>query len=215
MKALKKTVLKNTKLGKLALGPTLGAALVAAVAMNAPAFADSANDYRQSGHDLGRIVYNEGYNSRNSNRSNNSRFNDGYHQSPITVRLRFDANGSGRVPLQRLLRTQHGIDSSKWRIRSVNVRHKSRRFATAALRVGDRSSGRVSLRRGITTIHAPRTNARLNARGYDRNGWVLGFNNAKLRDVAVVLEPVAHNRQRNDNRRRNGSRDLAFNARFR
>ena len=205
MKALKETVLKNTKLGKLALGPTLGAALVAAVAISAPAFADSANDYRQSGHDLGRIVYNEG------SRNNNGRFNDGYHRSPITVRLLFDANGSGRVPLQRLLRTQHGIDSSEWRIRSVNVRHKSRRFATAALRVGDRSSGRVSLRRGITTIYAPR----YNSRGYDRNGWVLGFNNAKLRDVAVVLEPVVHNRQRNDNRRRTGSRDLAFNARVR
>jgi len=221
MKALRKSVLKKSKLAKLAAGTAVSAVM----AISAPAFADPANDYRRSGYDLGRIVVdvdNRDYRCDNFRRDNFRRDNfrrdnfrgDNFrnrHTGPITVRLNFDANGRGRVPLQRLLRNQHGINSSDWRIRSVNVRHKSSRFATAALRIGNQSSGRVSLRKGITTIYAPRGNRD----GYNSGSWVLGYNNAKLRDLAVVLEPVRNKRHGHRSNRRNGSRDLAFNARVR
>jgi len=207
MKALRKSVLKKSKFAKLALGTAVSALM----AVSAPAFADRSSDYHRSGYDLGRIVVNDSHRQRGVRRGNlrgDSFRGDNFRRtSPITVRLRYDANGRGRVPLKRLLRHQHGINLSDWRIRSVNVRHKSRRHATAALRVGDRSSGRVSLRKGITTIHAPR--------GYSGGQWVLGYDNAKLRDVAVVLEPVRSNRNGNRNSRRNNSRDLAFNYRGR
>ena len=204
MKALKKSVLKKSTLGKLAVG----GAVSVLMAMSALAFADPADDYRRGGFDLNRLVVNvsdRGYRGDRARR--NDQRND-QRNRPITLRLDFNANGYGRVPLQRLLRNQHGINPSDWRIRSVNVRHKSRRHATAALRVGDSSSGRVSLRRGITTIYAPRA-----SRGYSQGRWVLGYNNAKVRDVAVVLEPVRDNRRGLN--RRNSSRDLAFNSRRR
>ena len=207
MKALRKSVSGKSKFAKIALGTAVSAVM----AMSAPAFADPASDYRRSGYDLGRIVVNDGNRQRDIRANNlgrdHLRGDSHRYTRPITVRLRYDANGRGRVPLARLLRHQHGINVDDWQIRSVNVRHKSRRHATAALRVGDRSSGRVSLRKGITTIHAPR--------GYSNGQWVLGYDNAKLRDVAVVLEPIRSNRNGNRINRRNSSRDLAFNDRFR
>jgi hypothetical protein len=98
--------------------------------------------------------------------------------------------------LKRLLRDQHGINPNDWRIRSVNVRHKSRREACADLTVGGRSTGPVYLRKGVTTLQAPRGSA--------HGGWLLGFENAKLRDVAVVLEPVRDGRLNRPSHRRSG-----------
>ena len=103
------------------------------------------------------------------------------HRGPVTLQLDYNANGAGRVPLKRLLRDQYGIDSSEWRIRSVNVRNKSRYNACADLTVGGRSTGPVYLPRGTTTIAAPR--------GRSDGRWVLDFENAKVRDVAVTLVP--------------------------
>jgi len=217
MKASLKSVLKHSTVAKLALG----GAVSAVMAMSAPAFADPGNDYRRTGFDLGRIVLNVGdrnrdyrYNDQRDSRRNyfrdshhrDSRYRDNYrHTNPVTVRLRFDANGHGEIPLRRLLRDQHGINPGDYRIRSVNVRHKSRRHATAELCIGDGTTGRVALRKGITTLYAPR--------GYNSGRWVLGYDNAKVRDVAVVLDPVRN--YRNEGGRHSSRRDLAFNSRVR
>lgn len=158
-------------LKKLTTNGLLAGGLFGACALlSAPVLAD--NDYRRGGADNLRNVSSAQY----DNRYTNAR-----RSSPVTLRLNYDANGSGSIPLKRMLRNQHGIDTNNWRIRSVNVRHKSRRTAHARLNVGANSTRDVYLRRGITTIAAPR--------GRSDGQWVLGFRNAKVRDVAVVLEP--------------------------
>jgi len=186
MNALKK--MTNSHLFAAGL---LGACTIA----SAPVFAD--NDYRRGAHDSSRYANSAQYESRHNHRyehrydhRHSGRYSDRYDNNrrsgPVTIRLRYDANGSGRIPLKRLLRNQHGIDADNWRIRSVNVRHKSKRTAHARLNVGGHSTRDVYLRRGTTTIFAPRG---------DANGrWVLGFRNAKVRDVAVTLEPRGNRR---------------------
>lgn len=221
----RKTILKTATQKRFGLGKRT--AIAAAISLSAatfcaPVLADDVRDNRRSSFDLGRIVLNLGdrdyrsdrsvyerrqdsrydsrYNSRYSNRHNDS-YRGGRHvdtrhhrSGPITVRINYDANGDGQLRLKRLLRDQHGINPNDWRIRSVNVRHKSRREACADLTVGGRSTGPVYLRKGITTLQAPRGNA--------NGGWVLGFENAKLRDVAVVLDPVRDNRANRPSNRR-------------
>lgn len=174
----------------------LGGVLSAAIAASVPAVADDRNEYRRSSFDLGRIVlaagYNDRYNSRYDRRYDSAeRYNrhvDRRHgsQGPVTLRLYYDANGSGRIRLKRMLRDQHGINPDDWRIRSVNIRNKSRRDACADLTVGGRSTGPVYLRKGLTSISAPRSRS--------DGRWVLDFENAKVRDVAVILEPRHSNR---------------------
>ncbi len=179
MKALKKIMTSH-----LLAGGLLGACAV----VGAPVFAD--NDYRRAAYDNARDSYSNHYvNQRRS--------------GPVTLRLNYDANGSGSIPLKRMLRNQHGIDTDNWRIRSVNVRHRSKRTALARLNVGGRSSADVYLRRGVTTIDAPR--------GRADGQWVLGFRNAKVRDVAVTLEPRTNRRSNRVGKYRT-QRGLSYNA---
>lgn len=181
----------------------LGCVLSAATAASVPAVADDRTEYRRSSFDLGRIIQTAGYDDRYErrrnfryNRRSNSRNEPRGHgdsryrnTSPVTVRLNYDANGSGAIPLKRLLRDQHGINPNEWRLRSVNIRNRSRRDACADLSIGGRSTGVIDLRSGVTSISAPRTRS--------DGRWVLNYENAKVRDVAVILEPRgrAHNRR--------------------
>ena len=218
----KTTFVKNSRRGLIA-----SAALAATLSVSAPVSADERGDYRRGSFDLGRLVLNVADSDRYDRRGdirfsdynrNNREYVRNRHvdsqsrhrrSGPVTVRLNYDANGDGQIGLKRMLRSQHGIDPNEWRIRSVNVRHKSRREACADLTVGGRSTGPVYLRKGITTIVAPRG---------DRDGrWVLGFENVKLRDVAVVLEPRRGSRggKYRPLERDNGHRDLSFNSRTR
>ena len=181
MKAARKVNPKNSVLVRTAAG----GALACVIALSAPAFADRYSDVRS--YDHGR--------SGLSTVDHNYRSDSGYtrnHSGPITLRLNYDANGDGRIGLRGLLERQHGINPDNWRIRSVNVRHKSKRPARAGLSIGGRTTGAVYLRKGITTLHAPR--GRTNGR------WMLGYKNIKLRDVAVTLEPIHHYRQGDDRR---------------
>lgn len=167
-------------------GLIAGGLFAAGVALSAPVLAD--DNSRRGAFDSSRD-----YNSARFDRRYDSRYDSSYKRSrhtsdrryadarPVTLRLRYDANGDGSIRLRRMLRNQHGIDSNDWRIRSVNIRNKTRRASCADLSVGGRSTGPVNLRRGITTIVAPR--------GRHDGRWVLNFENAKVRDVAVVLEP--------------------------
>lgn len=225
MEAKHNTTFVKRSSGGLITSAALAAALAGTLAVSTPVSADDRNDYRRSSVDLGRIVLNVANSDRYDRRtdirySNYNRYNRAYernrhvdsryrHSGPVTVRLNYDANGDGQIGLKRMLKNQHGIDPNEWRIRSVNVRHKSRREACADLTVGGRSTGPVYLRKGITTIVAPRG---------DRDGrWVLGFENVKLRDVAVVLEPRRGNRggKYRPLDRDDGHRDLSFNSRNR
>ncbi len=193
--------LTHKGLGKLAAGGMLAAAL----GFSVPTLADTDNERGRSSFDsfrpgsLLQVSERNRYDSRLRARP----------ADPVTIRLNFDANGDGRIRLKRMLRDQHGIDPNEWRIRSVNVRHKSRRDACADLTVGGRSTGPVNLRKGITTIVAPR--------GAGDGAWVLGFENAKVRDVAVVLEPLRGSRHRRAGvtGRVDSHRELSFNARAR
>jgi|GEM_PF-2940083 len=203
MKAMKTRTIRG-----LAGGLVAGTMLI-----GLPVLADDRGDSRRgySDRDSVRIVVNERYDNRydsrrNSRYSRSNRYNDDYrysnrrseghsyrHQGPVTVRLSYDANGDGRIRLKRMLRDQHGIDANDWRIRAVNIRNKSRYEACADLSVGGRSTGPVFLRRGLTTIDAPR--------GRSDGRWVLGFENAKVRDVAVILEPRRESRNTRSNSR--------------
>lgn len=165
-------------------GLLAGGLLAAGAALSTPVLADN-NNWR-SAYDNSRVNSSARYVVRNDSRHDGRRSANYGHNGPVTLRLNYDANGSGNISLRRMLRDQHGIDSSDWRIRSVNVRNRTRRDARADLTVGGRSSGVVRLRRGVTTIPAPRSRS--------DGRWVLGFKNAKVRDVAVILEPKA-NRQ--------------------
>ena len=163
-----------------------GGALACAMALSAPAFADRYSDVRSYDHGrTGLGVVDRDYRRYDSRYTQN-------HSGPITLRLNYDANGDGRISLRRLLERQHDINPDNWRIRSVNLRHKSKRVACADLSIGGRSTGPVYLRKGITTLHAPR--GRTNGR------WMLDYENIKLRDVAVTLEPIRHYRQGDDRR---------------
>ncbi len=164
-------------------GLLAGSLLAAGAALSAPVLADN-NNWR-SAYDSSRDNSNARYVVRNDSRHDSRRPVNYGHNGPVTLRLNYDANGSGNISLRRLLRDQHGIDSSDWRIRSVNVRNRTRRDARADLTIGGRSSGVVRLRRGVTTIAAPRSRSD----GRSDSRWVLGFDNAKVRDVAVILEP--------------------------
>lgn len=200
MKTLKKLTTRS-----LVAGGLLGAC----VAMSTPVFAD--NDYRRGAYDSLSVRYENGYNSNHQR----GRYANYSRQGPVTVRLNYDANGSGRISLRRMLRDQHGLDTSDWQIRSVRIRNKTRREACADLSVAGRSTGPVYLRRGITTIDAPRSRS--------DGRWVLGFENAKVRDVAVVLERKRdrhgkyRTQHRNDDYAYRGTRSrdqrrLSFNA---
>ena len=160
-------------------GLIAGGLLAAGAALSIPVLAD--DDYRRGAYDNSRDGYSARYDRRHNSAYQRGRYANSGQHGPVTVRLRYDANGSGNIALKRMLRDQHGIDTSDWRIRSVNIRNKSRRDACADLTVGGRSTGPVNLRRGITTIAAPRSRS--------DGRWVLGFENARVRDVAVVLEP--------------------------
>ncbi len=170
MKALKTKTIR---------GSIAGGLLAAGFVMSAPILAD--HDYSRGANDNAR----DGNSARGERHSDSSsrraRHANSRHARPITVRLRYDANGSGQIPLKRMLRDQHGIVPDDWRIRSVKVRNRTRRDARADLTVGGRTTGAVRLRRGITSIAAPRSRS--------DGRWVLGFDNAKVRDVAVILEP--------------------------
>ncbi|MEM7219474.1 MAG: hypothetical protein AAF515_13995 [Pseudomonadota bacterium] len=100
---------------------------------------------------------------------------------PISVDLDVRTDGTARIPLRRLLETQHGIDTDRWQIREVSISNKERYGACAELRIGDRATGPVDLRRGTTRIRAPR--------GYGDGRWTLMTENARVRDIDVVLEP--------------------------
>lgn len=180
---------------------TIGGVLSAAMAASVPAIADDRNSNQRFSLNVGRISVVSNLDDRHDRHDRNERrsnFRNDHrdrgdsryrNNGPVTVRLNYDANGSGTVSLKRLLRKQHGINSDEWRIRSVNVRNRSRGHAYANLSVGSRSTGAINLRRGTTSIQAPSNRS--------DGQWVLNFRNAKVRDVAVILEPRG---QRQDQR---------------
>lgn len=121
---------------------------------------------------------------------------------PVTLRVRVKGDGDGTIRLKRLLRHQHDIDTDDWRIRQVNVYSKGRRDACADLRVGNFSTGPVLLRRGVTRIQAPHS---------VRDGhWKLEVENARIREIAIVLEP-----KRGDYRNARYDRDYRYDRGYR
>lgn len=114
--------------------------------------------------------------------SHHSNYGDRHDRyQPIQLNLRYKANGSQRIPLRRLIQSQHNIDTRDYRIRTVTIRNKARYDACADLRVGDRSTGPVYLQRGITTLNAPR--------GRSDGRWMLQVDAARVRGISIVLEP--------------------------
>ena len=97
MKALKTKTIR---------GSIAGGLLAAGFVMSAPILAD--HDYSRGANDNAR----DGNSARGERHSDSSsrraRHANSRHARPITVRLRYDANGSGQIPLKRMLRDQHG-----------------------------------------------------------------------------------------------------------
>lgn len=95
----------------------------------------------------------------------------------IPVRLR----GDSRLPLKRMLRREHGIDPSQYRLVKVVVNTYGRYQGAASLRVGDRATGYQYLNRGRNHIQAPR--------GHRNERWLLNIADTKVSNVRLVLEP--------------------------
>ena len=132
-----------------------------------------ADDYRDLGYNDNRSRSYDGYHDR-INR----------HRSPrrVSLTLRVADGGHGTIPLKRMLRHQHRIDTDRWRVRSVSVySHRGTRDACADLRIGRYHTGPVYLRRGVTRIDAPYGDA--------DGHWRLNVEGARVREVTVLLEP--------------------------
>jgi len=93
---------------------------------------------------------------------------------PIQIR------GDRRIHLRRLINHYYGIDLDHYRIREVIIDHDGNRRALARLRVGRDVTPPVHLYRGRNVIFGPN-------HGYGH--WVLGFDNARVDHIGVVLEP--------------------------
>ena len=108
---------------------------------------------------------------------------------PVHVR------GNERVHLRRAISRHYDINLDQYRLKNVVVHSSGRRQAAAKLNVGYKTGDVHYLARGKNHIRAPR----------DTNGrWVLGFKDARVDNVRVVLEPkprwAYHNGRRNTQR---------------
>ena len=133
---------------------------------------------------------------------NTNRFNDARvaraHREPVQLRVKLRLNGHGSVGLRRLISREHNIDTRDYDLRTVSVRSKQRRDACAELYIGNRSTGVINLREGVTRFDAPRVRGEV--------PWTLQVADARVREVRVVLVPKErrHFTQRIDRSSRSG-----------
>ncbi len=118
----------------------------------------------------------------------------GYTGQPIELAMKARVNGDRQIRLRRLIESHHRIDTRNYLLRSVTIGNKARYPAAASLRVGRYATGFHGLHRGVTHINAPRSRA--------RGPWILDIDQARVRWISVVLEPIGdHRRPRHRYRR--------------
>ena len=106
------------------------------------------------------------------------RYNRDIVRLDIPVRVR----GDERLHLRRLMH-RHGYNPDHYQLRKVVFNNQSRRHAGARLRVGNQVVTKRHIDRGRNQLHAPR---------HGDGRWVLAFNNARVDQVRLVLEPKYH-----------------------
>ena len=106
------------------------------------------------------------------------------YRDVIRVDMPVKVRGDRRLPLRRMLR-HHGYNPNAYHLRAVTFHNYGHRHASARLRVGHQVNDEYYMGRGKIRLRAPR----LTQDTQDSGRWVLGFNNARVDQIRVVLEP--------------------------
>ena len=141
-----------------------------------------AEDYGRSGKPHRDQTYDHGSKhqyDRHQGRQN-KRAHKRYANENLRLNVPVHVRGNDRIRLRRAINRHYDINLDQYRLKRVVVHNSGRRPAAARLNVGYTAGDVHYLVRGKNPIHAPRnTDGR----------WLLGFKDARVDNVRVVLEP--------------------------